>query len=71
MRRASTASRADTLAAIALVPDALCDVQQDVLDEALGWAEYVLARERPDDSGVAAVRDLLRSLGLRPASRGR
>jgi Ankyrin repeats (many copies) len=36
-------------------------------DNALGWAEYVLARERPGDSGVAAVRDLLRSLGSRPA----
>lgn len=32
-------------------------------DNALRWAEYVLARERPGDTGVAAVRDLLRSLG--------
>lgn len=36
-------------------------------DNALGWAEYVLARERPDDPGVSAVRDLLRRLGSRPA----
>jgi hypothetical protein len=36
-------------------------------DNALGWAEYVLARERPGDTGVAAVRDLLRGLGSRPA----
>ena len=36
-------------------------------DNALGWAEYVLARERPGDPGVAAVRDLLRSLGSHPA----
>jgi predicted DNA-binding protein (MmcQ/YjbR family)/ankyrin repeat protein len=35
-------------------------------DNALGWAEYVLARERPNDTGVAAVRDLLRSLGSHP-----
>ena len=36
-------------------------------DDASRWAEYVLARERPGDSGVAAVRDLLRGLGSRPA----
>ena len=36
-------------------------------DNALGWAEYVLARERPGDAGVTAVRDLLRGLGSRPA----
>ncbi len=36
-------------------------------DNALGWAEYVLARERPGDVGVAAVRDYLRSLGSHPA----
>jgi hypothetical protein len=36
-------------------------------DNALGWAGYVLERERPGDAGVAAVRDLLRSLGSRPA----
>ncbi len=36
-------------------------------DNALGWAEYVLERERPGDAGVAAVRDLLRGLGSRPA----
>jgi Ankyrin repeats (3 copies) len=35
-------------------------------DNAVGWAEYVLARERPGDPGVSAVRDLLRSLGSRP-----
>jgi hypothetical protein len=35
-------------------------------DNALGWAEYALARERPGDSRVAAVRDLLRSLGSHP-----
>ena len=39
-------------------------------DNALGWAEYVLARERPGDAGVAAVRDLLRGLGSRRAVRG-
>jgi hypothetical protein len=36
-------------------------------DNALAWAEYVLARERPGDAGVAAVRNLLRSLGSHPA----
>src|SRR6185503_9496805 len=36
-------------------------------DNAVGWAEYVLAHERPGDPGVTAVRDLLRSLGSRPA----
>jgi ankyrin repeat protein len=36
-------------------------------DNALGWAEYALERERPGHAGVAAVRDLLRSLGSRPA----
>jgi Ankyrin repeats (3 copies) len=36
-------------------------------DNALGWAEYVLARERPHHPGVTAVRDLLRTLGSRPA----
>ena len=36
-------------------------------DNALGWAEYALERERPGDVGVAAVRDLLRGLGSRPA----
>jgi ankyrin repeat protein len=36
-------------------------------DNALGWAEYVLERERSGDAGVAAVRDLLRSLGSHPA----
>jgi hypothetical protein len=35
-------------------------------DNALGWAEYVLARERPGDAGVAAVRDFLRTLGSHP-----
>jgi hypothetical protein len=35
-------------------------------DNAVGWAEYVLAGERPGDPGVTAVRDLLRSLGSRP-----
>jgi Ankyrin repeats (3 copies) len=36
-------------------------------DNALGWVEYVLARERPGDTRVAAVRDFLRSLGSHPA----
>ena len=35
-------------------------------DNAVGWAEYALGQERPGDAGVAAVRDLLRSLGSRP-----
>ena len=35
-------------------------------DNALGWAEYVLAQERPGDLGVAAVADFLRGLGSRP-----
>ena len=39
-------------------------------DNAVGWAEYVLAKERPGDRGVAAVRDLLRSHGSRPAVYG-
>lgn len=36
-------------------------------DNAVGWAGYVLQRERPDDAGVTAVRDYLRELGSRPA----
>jgi hypothetical protein len=36
-------------------------------DNALGWAEYALAQERPGDPGVIAVRDYLRSLGSHPA----
>jgi Ankyrin repeats (many copies) len=36
-------------------------------DNALGWTQYVLERERPGDPGVTAVRDYLRSLGSRPA----
>ncbi len=36
-------------------------------DNALGWAEYALERERPGDPGVVAVRDYLRSLGSHPA----
>jgi hypothetical protein len=36
-------------------------------DNALGWAEYVLARERPGHSGVIAVRDFLRARGSGPA----
>jgi ankyrin repeat protein len=36
-------------------------------DNALGWAQYALQRERPGDAGVAAVRDFLRSLGSRSA----
>jgi hypothetical protein len=39
-------------------------------DSAIGWVEYVLARERPGDTRVAAVRDFLRSLGSRPVVRG-
>ena len=37
-------------------------------DNALGWAQYALAQERPDDPGLVAVRDYLRSLGSRPAA---
>jgi Ankyrin repeats (many copies) len=40
-------------------------------DNAVGWAEYALARERPGDPGVTAVRDLLRDHGSRPAVWGR
>ena len=36
-------------------------------DNAVGWAEYVLARERPGHPGVTAVRDHLRGVGSRPA----
>ncbi len=36
-------------------------------DNAVGWAEYVLARERPAHPRVTAVRDYLRGLGSRPA----
>jgi len=36
-------------------------------DNAVGWAQYVLDRERPDDPGVTAVVDYLRGLGSRPA----
>jgi hypothetical protein len=36
-------------------------------DNAVGWAEYALERERPGDPGVTAVRDFLRGLGSRPA----
>jgi hypothetical protein len=36
-------------------------------DNAVGWAEYVLDRERPGDPRVATVRDYLRGLGSRPA----
>lgn len=36
-------------------------------DNALGWAEYALARERPGHPGITAVRDYLRGLGSRPA----
>jgi Ankyrin repeats (many copies) len=44
------------------------DVRNDFNgDNALGWAEYVLEQERPDDPGVTGVRDLLRTLGSRPA----
>ena len=35
-------------------------------DNALGWVEYVLEQERPNDTRVAAVRELLRSLGSHP-----
>jgi ankyrin repeat protein len=40
-------------------------------DNAVGWAQYVLERERPGDPGVIAVRDFLRGLGSRPAVWGR
>jgi hypothetical protein len=36
-------------------------------DNALGWAQYALDRERPGDPGVTAVRDFLRELGSVPA----
>lgn len=36
-------------------------------DNAVGWAQYALERERPGDAGVIAVRDYLRGLGSRPA----
>lgn len=36
-------------------------------DNALGWAQYALERERPGDAGVTAVIDYLRGLGSRPA----
>jgi hypothetical protein len=36
-------------------------------DNAVGWAQYALERERPGDPGVIAVRDFLRGLGSRPA----
>ena len=36
-------------------------------DNAVGWAQYVLDRERPGDAGVTAARDYLRGLGSRPA----
>jgi ankyrin repeat protein len=36
-------------------------------DNAAGWAQYVLDRERPGDPGVTAVVDYLRGLGSRPA----
>ncbi len=36
-------------------------------DNAIGWAGYVLERERPGDAGVAAVREFLESRGSRPA----
>ncbi len=35
-------------------------------DNAVGWAQYVLERERPGDPGVTAVRDYLRGLGSSP-----
>jgi hypothetical protein len=35
-------------------------------DNAVGWAQYVLERERPGDPRVIAVRDFLRSLGSFP-----
>lgn len=36
-------------------------------DNAIGWASYALARERPGDAGVAAVIELLRARGSQPA----
>jgi len=36
-------------------------------DNALGWAQYSLERERPGDPGVIAVIEYLRGLGSRPA----
>ncbi len=36
-------------------------------DNALGWAQYALERERPGDPGLTAVRDFLLSIGSRPA----
>jgi ankyrin repeat protein len=35
-------------------------------DNAIGWAGYVLERERPGHAGVAAVREFLESRGSRP-----
>jgi ankyrin repeat protein len=55
---------------VRLLVDSAADIDQTNdfnRDNALGWAEYVLERERPGDAGVAAVRDLLRSLGSQPA----
>jgi hypothetical protein len=36
-------------------------------DNAVGWAQYALDRERPGDPGVTAVLGYLRGLGSRPA----
>ena len=36
-------------------------------DNAVGWAQYALERERPGDPGVIAVVDYLRGLGSMPA----
>jgi ankyrin repeat protein len=36
-------------------------------DNAVGWAQYALDRERPGDAGVTAVIEYLRGLGSRPA----
>jgi hypothetical protein len=58
------------LESVRLLIDAGADIERTNdfnRDNALGWAEYVLERERPGDAGVAAVRDLLRRLGSRPA----
>jgi ankyrin repeat protein len=58
------------LEAVRLLLDAGADIEHtnDLNgDNAVGWAEYVLARERPGDPAVIAVRDLLRDLGSRPA----